>query len=391
MHGVAVPQALVPAIKLAAEPDILCKRVGQLATRCLLAPDNLSLLLLLQNTLHRDLCSRDDAVVATALHTVSRLADGAMCAALAPVVEAVLERDAYEAPASLRAKAVSALARCWQLGPVAEGEEARRVERLRGMLTERSPAVLSAVLGALAYARRPVLVRSAHHPAAEQVASDAVARALLPELVAAQAGLLEAAVAGGAGGARPGAGAWVQVQLLNLIRRAYGAAATDASLGPRAGEWPGGGGGVRAGGGGAARPRAAGDARADRQQPAGRCAPRANRTLDPRDTRAAPRPDRETDMARSRRVPCSGGGRHAADARASRALPRAPFPLVPWPLPRPSFSPPPSFKLAQLPSAPQPSPRPRRSRAQRTRCCRRSRAQPSAWCTPRSPTASTAA
>jgi hypothetical protein len=159
-HGVGVPSALVPAILLAQDRAARNKRLGHLATCCLLSPDDAGLLPLMQNTLRKDLCSHDSETIAVALLTFSRVADADLCAALAPDIEALLDRP-LGSPPTLRAKAITALSRCWQSAAAAEGAEGsegsvpavesttQRRERLRALLGERHPAVLSAAAAAL--------------------------------------------------------------------------------------------------------------------------------------------------------------------------------------------------------------------------------------------------
>ena len=211
MHGVVVPRALVPAIMLAQDPDARCKRVGQLAACCLMSPQDISLLPLLQNTLRKDLCSQDFATVSVALVSISRIADAEMCAALAPLIEDIIDHPSGTPPA-LRAKAISALSRCWRVcgqamdskvtstTGVDSASSASQIERLRTLLHERGPAVLSATAGALR-------ALPDHQ---------AVARQLLPELLAAQCLLVEQPVQPIGQRTAPHA-AWTQVALLRLV------------------------------------------------------------------------------------------------------------------------------------------------------------------------------
>ena len=146
---------------------------------------------------------------------MSGLADEDMCSALAPHVETVLYRRP-DASAALRAKAILARSRCWQLCPAVGDDDTRRIDRLRHLLAERDLAVLAATLGAIGMHGKPLRQRAGSDASAGvAVGGGGVARKLLPELIVAQRRLLEAATPSSR--ARGDAMAWVQLRTIGLI------------------------------------------------------------------------------------------------------------------------------------------------------------------------------
>eukprot|EP01137_Pigoraptor_chileana_P031775 Opistho-2@20145 len=130
----------IHAVKYAQSTALSDKKVGYLAV-CLLLHEDHELMILLINTLQRDLKSNNMLEVCAALTAVCRLANAEMVPALLPLVESRLT-DQREA---VRKKAVLALQRMHSKAPtIVSGIS----EQLRRALCDKDPSVMGASLNA---------------------------------------------------------------------------------------------------------------------------------------------------------------------------------------------------------------------------------------------------
>jgi len=131
----------IHAVKACVEPEVAVKRAGYLATTSFLN-ENHDLIILIVNTVQRDLKSDDYLVVCAALTAITRLVNEDTVPAVLPqVVELLMHPVAH-----VRKKAIMALARFYQKSP----QSVSHLDgKFREMICDKDPSVMSAAVCAL--------------------------------------------------------------------------------------------------------------------------------------------------------------------------------------------------------------------------------------------------
>ncbi|KJE92386.1 epsilon-adaptin [Capsaspora owczarzaki ATCC 30864] len=140
MLGQEVPYGYIHAVKLAQSTSVFEKRVGYLAVSLFLHPEH-ELMLLLINTLQRDLKSPNWLEVSSALTVVTKLISREMIPAIQSLVEAKLS----DAKDTVRKKAVMAMHRFTIVDPTLAPHV---IDHLRRALCDKHPSVMGAALHA---------------------------------------------------------------------------------------------------------------------------------------------------------------------------------------------------------------------------------------------------
>lgn len=130
--------AYIHAVKLTTEKNLLAKRIGYLTCNLFLHKDH-ELMLLLINTMQRDLSSPNHLEVCAALNSVCRLVSSEMIPALSPLVFKLLTH----AQELVRKKAIVAVCRFFKLVPETVTEQK---ELIRKALCDPDPSVMGASL-----------------------------------------------------------------------------------------------------------------------------------------------------------------------------------------------------------------------------------------------------
>eukprot|EP00051_Salpingoeca_urceolata_P028400 m.486657 g.486657 ORF g.486657 m.486657 type:complete len:1260 (-) comp24542_c0_seq1:51-3830(-) len=138
MLGHEVPFGYIHAVKFAQHTTLMEKRVGYLAVSVLLH-ENHELILLLVNTIQRDLKSTNVVEICMALTAICRLINEDMIPALLPMVEAKLSHNRE----IVRKKAVLALHRFQSRSP---SSVAHLQDHVRRALCDKDPGVMAASL-----------------------------------------------------------------------------------------------------------------------------------------------------------------------------------------------------------------------------------------------------
>lgn len=133
--------AHIHAVKMAVEKDLLSKRMGYLACNLSLNKDS-ELMILLINTIQRDLASSNALEVCSALLCVCRLMNNDII----PIIQGTVVKLAKHANEGVRKKAVMALQKMLQLNPILITD---LLSTIRGALCDPSPAVMAASLHVL--------------------------------------------------------------------------------------------------------------------------------------------------------------------------------------------------------------------------------------------------
>lgn len=128
----------IHAVKLAQHASILEKRIGYLAVSVLLHEEH-ELMLLLTNTLQRDLKSTNVVEICTALTTISRVMNSEMIPAVLPLVE---EKCSHKREI-VRKKAILALHRFYSRNPSSIGH---LIDKIKNALCDKDPGVMAASL-----------------------------------------------------------------------------------------------------------------------------------------------------------------------------------------------------------------------------------------------------
>eukprot|EP00475_Leptophrys_vorax_P016732 TRINITY_DN2323_c0_g1_i1.p1 TRINITY_DN2323_c0_g1~~TRINITY_DN2323_c0_g1_i1.p1 ORF type:complete len:1145 (+),score=327.32 TRINITY_DN2323_c0_g1_i1:67-3501(+) len=128
----------INAVKMTNDPNTLVKRIAYLAVCLCLHPNN-DLMLLLVNTMQKDLKSPNHVEVSLALHTIAKLINKELIpAVIAPVGDALSHKQA-----SVRKKAVMVLQRFFQID---KDSAVSYLDRARRLLCDKDPAVMGASL-----------------------------------------------------------------------------------------------------------------------------------------------------------------------------------------------------------------------------------------------------
>eukprot|EP00035_Acanthoeca_spectabilis_P034808 m.31001 g.31001 ORF g.31001 m.31001 type:complete len:1232 (-) comp6877_c0_seq1:65-3760(-) len=128
----------IHAVKLAQHASILEKRIGYLAVSVLLHEDH-ELMLLLVNTMQRDLKSTNVVEICTALTSMARVMNAEMIPAVLPLVEKLAAHNRE----IVRKKAILALHRFYTRSP---GSIGHLNDTIRGALCDSDPGVMAASL-----------------------------------------------------------------------------------------------------------------------------------------------------------------------------------------------------------------------------------------------------
>jgi AP-4 complex subunit epsilon-1 len=138
MLGHEVNFAHIHAVKMTQEMSLLEKKCGYLTCQLLLHEKH-ELMILLINTIQRDLKSQNWLEICTALHTVCKLISDEMVPAVLPQITALLDHNNEH----VRKKSVMALHRCYLVSPEAVAE---MHDIFRRALCDKDPAVMNASL-----------------------------------------------------------------------------------------------------------------------------------------------------------------------------------------------------------------------------------------------------
>eukprot|EP00743_Colponemidia_sp_Colp-15_P002166 GILK01002351.1.p1 GENE.GILK01002351.1~~GILK01002351.1.p1 ORF type:complete len:1062 (-),score=193.43 GILK01002351.1:67-3252(-) len=133
--------AYIHAVKLAHDKALLAKRIGYLTANLCLHKDH-ELMLLLVNTIQKDLNSANQLEICAALISVSKLVNAEMIPAVLPATVKLLSHPQE----AVRKKAVMAMHRFYQLS---NSSVADHIDKLRRALCDKDPGVMGATLHVL--------------------------------------------------------------------------------------------------------------------------------------------------------------------------------------------------------------------------------------------------